>query len=186
MHGLSLSYASERMCVCASQDVFDSCTSTAAEARPSFLQLLEKLDVCQQQIDQIAWQAAAAGRRYTYPLELLSWHSVLFGLLPSSRDEGVVCIGSCLRSAVTQPVTADSAICEGGCICCASAMQSYAIAFLSGHSFFFTLKTLLLYWVQIQMDSMGDAADQLTGKQVKPLGWWWRVSRCGNLHAIDI
>ena len=60
------------MCVCASQDVFDSCTSTAAEARPSFLQLLEKLDVCQQQIDQIAWQAAAAGRRYTYPLELLS------------------------------------------------------------------------------------------------------------------
>lgn len=44
----------------------------AAEKRPTFLQLLEKLDVCQQQIDQVAWQAAAAGKRYTYPMELLS------------------------------------------------------------------------------------------------------------------
>ena len=54
------------------QDLFESCTSVAAEQRPTFLQLLEKLDICQQQIDQVAWQAAAAGKRYTYPMELLS------------------------------------------------------------------------------------------------------------------
>ena len=54
------------------QDIFDSCTSMAPEQRPTFLQLLEKLEGCQQQIDQVAWQAAAAGKRYSYPMELLS------------------------------------------------------------------------------------------------------------------
>ena len=62
----------QSVCVCVPQEMFDRCTSTAAEARPTFLQLLEKLDICQQQIDQVAWQAAAAGKRYTYPMELLS------------------------------------------------------------------------------------------------------------------
>lgn len=67
-----LTFCHMYLCVCVPQDLFDSCTSTAADARPTFLQLLEKLDVCQQQIDQVAWQAAAAGKRYTYPMELLS------------------------------------------------------------------------------------------------------------------
>ena len=54
------------------QDLFERCTSVAPEQTPTFLQLLEKLDTCQQQIDQVAWQTAAAGKRYTYPMELLS------------------------------------------------------------------------------------------------------------------
>ena len=35
------------------------------------------------------------------------------------------------------------------------------------------------------MDSMGDAADQLTGKQVKPLRYWWRVLLLG-VHMQQI
>ncbi len=54
------------------QDVFEECTDPAPAQRPTFLQLLEKLDTCQQQIDQAAWQASAASKRYTYPMELLS------------------------------------------------------------------------------------------------------------------
>lgn len=54
------------------QDVFEECTDPVPAQRPTFLQLLEKLDTCQQQIDQAAWQAAAASKRYTYPMELLS------------------------------------------------------------------------------------------------------------------
>ncbi|DBA76453.1 TPA: hypothetical protein ACH3X2_008523 [Trebouxia sp. C0005] len=54
------------------KNVFEECTDPAPAQRPTFLQLLEKLDTCQQQIDQAAWQANAASNRYTYPMELLS------------------------------------------------------------------------------------------------------------------
>ena len=54
------------------QELFGSCVSLVPEERPTFLQLLDRLDECQQQTDIASWQKSAADAQYTYPMELLS------------------------------------------------------------------------------------------------------------------